>query len=283
MPNWCTGTMRIVGKYDYLRNFFLNGLKVTGIRHNGEINLNDVDNHTEMFFQDMGENRFRITTNHRGNLYLINSSRVFLSGLMDNNGHCVNNDWLIVNRPEADPFEDYIITFCDAEAAWSFDAEELSAICERFRIGMMIDAEEPGMGFTQRIHIASDGSIMLNECDDIDQVPDFGELEEERQETEENTRAPTMPWDLHISPNIRRALQGATLHDLLNEAFLRAPTVDTTNAVAAGEIPAWMVTTNTEFTTTEGFIPFSNLTQRKKKEDNPEFIKVDLNKDDLER
>lgn len=164
MPNWCCGALRIDGTYDNVKAFIRDGLRIANAP--GDRDEAYPPRHTDWFFREVHESGlefgFEIYSNPKGDLYMDNTHRLFLGGLLDPaTGEYLTDRWLTVEKPP-NASDTVIIRFNDCEAAWQFRAEELAVICSNFHVGFYITAEEPGVGFDQAIQITRNGTVLMD-------------------------------------------------------------------------------------------------------------------------
>lgn len=217
MPNWCCGALRIEGTYDNVKAFIRDGLRIANAP--GDRDEAYPPRHTDWFFREVHESGlefgFEIYSNPRGDLYMDNTHRLFLGGLLDpDTGDYLTNSWLTVEKPpHAD--DTIVIRFNDCEAAWQFRAEELAVICSNFHVGFYITAEEPGVGFDQTIQISRNGAVLLDLTRDWpdgeppdDDNWDLGDDSPRAATWVDNTETYTRNvLDMHLNPAITEAVR----------------------------------------------------------------------------
>ena len=129
MPNWSEGCLKVRGKAANVKKFVLEGLQPVDFFGNALPKLE---------LSDLGE----VDTDK--DCWIEGTTRGFVENLYA--------DFSFVEDDET------FTATLDAKFAWAADAEELSALCEKYDVDMKLYAFEKGMGFNQDILIV-DGEI----------------------------------------------------------------------------------------------------------------------------
>lgn len=138
MPNWCTGEMIVTGNYKNLRRFLRRAFPE--LVKNKTINLPGNNIRMKDFYE----------------IYYESSYRCFLS----------NIDEIIIKKPK--DFEQELSISFDFQQAWGVNTEDFIKDSNNYNLNIVINAEEPGMGFTRYVEI-DNGDILTDETEDMEE------------------------------------------------------------------------------------------------------------------
>ena len=153
MPNWITGSLKVRGKPENVKKFFMEGLNKykdsydektkkwsSSVVPREEWVKTDISdpNITEFYFDILASEW----------IYVEGTRRAFITG-----EHEI--------RTFFDQADKVLYVVSDVNQAWGFDPEEWAAISEKFHIDIRLWGLECGMEFGQEIEII-DGKITIN-------------------------------------------------------------------------------------------------------------------------
>lgn len=143
MPNWASGSMRIIGKYEDVKNFLLNGTQIVGEKTDSGCQLDEFDDYI--------------------NVKTVKSEAY----IKETNRHFFQLDECIFTKEEAINNEIVEILLW-LYAAWSVQADNLAEISKKYNLKMEVEAEEQGCCFGQKITIKN-GKIIENDTFYLDE------------------------------------------------------------------------------------------------------------------
>ena len=162
MPNWCMGVMEITGEKQNVINFMKNGLRpVTYMGDTALVQIIETDTSIELK-RPKNTSSFYVEGSHRN---FVDESTIRMELKGDDEIH-----------------ELKLVGYM---GAWSIESDALVEISGAYGIRMEIEADEPGMCFTQHI-IVNNGELELDESGDyVDEYDDEYDDEDDSEDDEE--------------------------------------------------------------------------------------------------
>ena len=153
MPNWISGSLKVRGKPENVKKFFMEGLnkyedyidpktkkyETRPIPREKWVKTDLLDPDGKEFFFNILDNQW---------IYVEDTRRAFITG--EHEIYCYIND-----------DDNLMYAASTVNQAWSFDPEDWMVISEKYHIDIRLYGLECGMGFGQEIEII-DGKLTLN-------------------------------------------------------------------------------------------------------------------------
>lgn len=168
MSNWCHGNFSISGKFDNIRRFFKEGLRVQ------DMDGKEVE---EEIFKDIDKDNFAIMQSCRCGphvfIYIKDTDRCFLGNVEGRPYEEYKPDkdgWIHFSRGKQE--DDITICAVGSRAAWSWKCDSLKRITKRYGIWIVVTAEEEFETFHQYIVVSKNGIEIVDETISISSESD---------------------------------------------------------------------------------------------------------------
>ena len=159
MPNWISGSLKVRGKPENVKKFFMEGLN----KYKGEVNSKTGKYETHVVpketwlktdINDPKVDEFYFDILNSDWIYVEDTRRAFITGEHSIYAWFHEDDGLL-----------YVVS--DVNQAWGFDPEDWMTVSAKYHIDMRLWGLECGMEFGQEIEV-HDGELILNKSFDYD-------------------------------------------------------------------------------------------------------------------
>ena len=161
MPNWIEGSLKVRGKYENVKKFFLEGTNVyiwsyDKEKDNDVSTVRNYDEYREVTEYEAGENYGRecvICWHSVESIYIENTRRAFIDG---------DRDVYIFEKKDGDTIGE-----CKFRQAWSLEPENWVEISKKYDVDIRLWGLEGGMQFGEELEVIK-GDITVCEVNSYD-------------------------------------------------------------------------------------------------------------------